>query len=410
MARFYHGSLLITITVALFILIGGSLPAMATTTAVPYLGNMLLQQATGVEMVSTRINIKISGEQALITCDYQLVNRGSAQTVRVAYPVAKWQDHDLITGFAASKNSVPLPVKKQRSVQFGIPNDKNLSYNSFTFPLDQGETCTVRNSYFATLPSDATLGRLLHYDNQNSGAWNDTGLKKIDITIAGFKPYFNLMLFPEISLPPQKFDYNGNFSFLIDPNVNRQDIYLYYQLRGPEAAMERLTTSAHGQTLLQLIKRGHYGPATQQLQLLTNTLVTEGILSPTELNQLQVYLAYQQQDYILAAEALDRLPIKDGAYKYYLILNSLQLNQQTVAGQSLREIGQFEQQDLSGISIGLLKTWAEQTISHYLARPAAPVPSTTTAKPEQHTAIMLLTMGLVVVTSITITTLMRRTR
>jgi len=410
-AKIYRRPLLMLFTIVLLITAHGATKVAAAEAPSPYLGNMLLSQAApGVEIVSTKISITITGAKALLTCDYQITNRGSDQTISAVYPTSGDQEEPLITGFAASKNGQPLTVKERYLTKpaGGIPTSLPAWYYGFNFPVASGETCTVRNSYFAELPTDATQGRLLHYDTHTQGGWDDMNLKKIDISITDFKPYFNIMLFPEQGAAPQTMDYRGNFSYLIDPQVRRQDVYLYYQLRGPEAALQRLAMSSYGKSLVPVITSGNYAIAAGQLQLLSSTLMSEAVLSPQDLTMLKLYLAYQQKDYGLAAEELKRMSIQDGAYIYYHILNSLQLKEESAAGQSLRQIGQFEQQDLTGVSVGLLKTWSEKTISQYLARPAAPVPPTTTTKPQQHTAVLFLTMGLVVVASITATVLMRR--
>jgi len=384
--------------------------AAAAEPAPPYLGNMLLAKGTKVEIISTQVNIKITGSQALVTSEYQLANRGENQTLTVYYPAGSRSQTPLITGLAITKNSQHLSVKKQTIIReqgswAGVKTD----YYTYSFPLAKGESCTLHQSYFAALPVDQGWGRLIHYDNHTTGGWIDQGLKKIDISISDFKPYFNVMLFAEESAPPQKMNYQGNFSYLIDPGVKRQDVKIYYQLRGPEAAQQRLALSRLGSSLPALIRSGSYLAARQQLLLLAPQLLSEGIVTSYDLTMLQVYLAYEQQEYKLVAEELGRLTIKDGAYIYYHIINSLKLNNQNAAGESFRIIGQFEQQDLTGVSVGLLKNWAEANISKYLSRPAAPVPPVAESdRPRRHTAVLLATMGLIVLASILTTIWMRR--
>ncbi|MGE5380298.1 MAG: hypothetical protein ACM3NT_04435 [Methylocystaceae bacterium] len=402
-------SIMISAAITLLLLLGTASKAAALDASIPYLGNMLLQTGTNVEIVSTLVKIDVTGDRALVTCDYQLNNQGTNQTVTAGYPVLYQGNQPLIYGFAVSKNSQPLSVKVRRQPPgsgYQLDNETTV-YNVFSFPLAAGESCTVRNSYFVSLPTDTTLGRLIVYNNHQSGGWKDTGLKKFDIKITNFKPYFNVMLYPELGALPQTMDYKGTFSYLIDPRVQRQDIYFYYQLRGPEAALKRLAVSKFGASLLPSINSGNYQAAYGNLQLFAANLTEEGVLSPVDVTMLKLYLAYQNQDYEMAADILNQLTVKDGTYIYYHILNSLQLNQQTAAGQSLRDIGQFKESDLTGVSVELLKNWAEKTISQYLARPAAPVP-VTTARPKQHTAVLLLSMGLVVISSAALTAWMRR--
>lgn len=406
MVKILRPALMMLITAIIAITTPGI--AMAADAAPPYLGNMFLYQGHNIEITSTHAIIKVTSGQALVTCDYELINRSNDQLITALYPTGSGTDQTMIRGFAARKNQQILSVSKQ-NLEFSLPYYKapRNSYYRFSFPMKAGETTTISNAYLVTLPFDAGLGKFLQYDNHETGGWMDQRIKTIDISIIDFKPYFNVMLFPEQGTAPQKMNNQGSFSYLIDPGVGRQNINLYYQLRGPEAAWQRLLTSNYGQTMLPFMANKDYAHARQQLDIIATNVVSEGVLSPNEISILKAYLSYEQKDYQQAEEELKRIGIKDGAYIYYQILTSLKLKNQAIAGQSLRDIGQSEQQDSTGVSIGLLKDWAEATISQYLAQPAAPVPSAAT-KPRQHTAILLLTIGLIVIASITITVLMRK--
>jgi hypothetical protein len=178
-------------------------------------GNLVLRQQAAIQLDYENLAVRLDAESATVSVNYKFLNKGSTQTISVAFPVDlmppsgegtsynvdHWQDESL-TGFQIFDGTTRLPIEQTIEERL-VPEDRPLGIEDasttrrwFLANLDfkAGEHKTVRIDYTVRCmgvdsgfegetESAKFTPRTFLYTLRPAKSWGNGRIRKLDVTI-----------------------------------------------------------------------------------------------------------------------------------------------------------------------------------------------------------------------------------